>query len=195
MAAWRAFQEASDPDHNYDGDVLQTVVAQSQAVDQPIHAVQVAALNTGVTPTTVVNGQTSIVRAITTKNLTNSQPDYSVLDVGFVSSPDFALLDLKFTWGPWAKANPRLRGPLAPGEKKPASGVGYPDLWNGKVNTRLLLMETGAVPGSCPPIVEEVEANPPVTNLDPTAVGRLMTGIIFNTMPGTHQVGVNIQGV
>lgn len=193
--AWRAFQETSDPDHNYDGDVLPTVAVQSQPADQPIHSVQVAMLNEGITPTFPVNQQTTIVRAITTKNLTNSQPDYSVLDVGFVSSPDFALMDLKATWGPWAKANPRLRGPLAPGEKKPASGVGYPDLWNSKVNTRLLLMEQGAVPGTCPPIVEEVEQNPPITDLDPTAVGRLMTAVIFNTMPGTHQVGVSIQGV
>lgn len=195
MGAWRAFQEASDPDHNYDDDVLTTVAIQSQPADQPIHAVQVAALNTGVTPTHVLNGQTAIVRAITTKNMTNNQPDYSVLDVGFVSSPDFALMDLKATWGPWAKANPRLRGNLQPGEKKPVSGVGYPDLWNSKVNTRLLLMEVGSVPGTCPPIVEEVEQNPPITDLDPTAVGRLMTAVIFNTMPGTHQVGVSIQGV
>lgn len=193
--AWRAFNEATDPDHNYDGDALATVTPQAFQADQPIHSVQVAMLNTGLTPTTVENQATVIVRAITTKCLTNSQPDYSVLDVGFVSSPDFGLMDLKATWAPWAKANPRLRANLQPGEKKPVSGVGYPDLWNSKVNTRLLLMENAQVPGTCPPIITDVEGNPPITDLDPTAVGRLMTAVTWNTMPGTHQVGVSINGV
>lgn len=195
MGANRAFEEVSDPDKNYDGYVLSTVTPQSQPIDVPIHSVLVSLLNVGVTPLTTVGGQVQVVRAITTKCLTNSQPDYSTLDVGFAVVPDFVLMYLKGVWQTFQKGNSRVRGPLASGEKQPASGVAYPDLWNSQVTATLMQMETGDVPGTCAPIVFNVENMLPTTNLDPTAVGRLMTACPVDVMPDLHQLGISVQQV
>lgn len=195
MAASRAFQEVSDPDFNYDGYVLSTVTAQSQPLDIPIHSVLVSLLNTGVTPLTTIGGQVQVVRAITTKCLTNAQPDYSTLDVGFAVVPDFVLMYMKGVWSTFQKSNSRVRGPLASGEKQPASGVAYPDLWNSSVTAALMQMDLGLVPGTCAPILFNVENMLPVSDLDPTSVGRLMTACPVDVMPDLHQLGISVQQV
>ena len=133
--------------------------------------------------------------AITSHCLNGSNPDYSTLDVGFAVVPDFVLMYMRGVWAGWQQANVRLRGPLAQGEPKPPSGVGYPDLWNSTVTSNLMLMEQGTIPGTCPPILYDVENFLPITDLDPTTVGRLMTACPVNVMPDTHQVGVSVQQV
>ena len=195
MAADRAFEEVSDPNKNYDGYYMNTIAPQSQPLDVPLHSQQVTMLNVGITPLWTVNQQALVVRGITTKSLTNNQPDYSTLDIGFAVVPDFVLTNLRFAWTTFQANNSRVRGPLASGEKIPPTGVAYPALWNSVVQARLLDMENGNIPGTCAPIIFGVEALPPTTNLDPTAVGRLMSAVPVNVMADLHQVGISVQQI
>ncbi len=195
MAADRAFQEAIDPNYNFDDYPIAQIVPQSQPADFPLHSQLVTMLNAGVTPLLSSTGQTTVCRSITTKCLTNSQPDYSTLDTGTAVTPDFVLVWMKSVWVIFQQANRRVRGPLQTGEKQPRSGVAYPALWNGKVTSNMLAMSRGDIPGDCPPILDPTltAANPPVTDLDALASGRLMTSAPCYAMQNLHQLGLNVQ--
>jgi len=195
FAADRAFQEAIDPNFNFDYWAMPAVVPQSQRADWPLHSQKVAMLNAGVTPIDSSTGTAEIVRAITTKCLTNGQPDYSTLDIGFAVVPDFVLYTLKGVWQVFQQANERVRGPLATGEKAPRSGVAYPALWNGRVQATLARMGTGDLPAGVPPILDgpQTALLPAITDLDPTETGRLMTNAPVVVMANLHQLGLNVQ--
>jgi phage tail sheath gpL-like len=196
FAADRAFWEVIDPNKNWDGFVLPNAAPQSQVADQPVHATKVAALNEGVTICTTVNNQVEIVRGITTKSLTNSQPDYSTLDLGFAVTPDFVLFDLKGVWNQFSNpvtGNSRLQDNPPPGAPKLPSGVADPSLWNSTITAELLRMQSGQIPGTCDPILVNVENNLPISALDTTTVGRLMSAVPVDVMPNLHQVGVSVQ--
>lgn len=194
MACERAFHEVADPNFNYDGFVLTSCAPQTQPLDCPLHSQQVAMLNVGVTPLTTVAQQTQVVRSITTKSLTSGQPDYSVLDTGYAVVPYFMLQQLRVAWIGYQKANPRLEPnpDLAAGERQAQSGVATPNGWNAVVTRIFMEAEDGELPGTCPPILFNVENFPPQSSLDPTTAGRLLTIAPCYPTANTHQLAISV---
>ncbi|HSY22315.1 MAG TPA: hypothetical protein VK841_09385 [Polyangiaceae bacterium] len=192
VAGARALKEVSDPNASYDGAVIPTIMPQSQTTDIPLHSQLVALLNNSVTPLTTQGGQVQIVRSITTKSLTNSAPDYSTLDTGMATTPDFVLDQLSIVWSS-SYANPVTGNtrvepdPLQnSGETTPPPGVAYPRTWTATVQGQLQAMELGRFPGTCPPILYNVENDPPSTTFD--AVNkRLLTIVPCWPTPALHQ--------
>lgn len=199
MGAQRAFYEVIDPDKSYDGplqpgSILPTVAPQSQPPDTPNHAQQVAMLNGGVTPLNTQSGQCFVVRSITTKSQTGGQPDYSVLDTGFAVVPDFVLQYLRTLWITFQQNNSRLvpNPNFAAGDRQPPAGVAYPNLWAAQVQGALTDMQSGLIPGTCPPILYNVAANPPQCTLDPSTSGRLLCAAPVFPTPGLHQLAIAV---
>lgn len=194
FAAVRTANEASDPDHAYDGYVLPAVAPQSQRQDWPQHATLVAALNNGVTPvSTNPSKQAFLVRSITSHSLNGTIPDYSCLDTSEAVVADFCLVSLLLYWtNVFLPANPRC-GPDLPGnEPTYASGVGYPSLWASVATAVLIDFENGNVGGATiPPILTAVEQNVVVAGWDPLAE-RIMSAVTVHPMANQHQIGVSV---
>ena len=195
MAAYRANAEATDPDAAYDGLVLSTVATQAVPADWATVALQVSLLNNSVTPLVTIGTQTQVVRSITTHSLLSANPDYSTLDTGMAVVPDFVLTQLRITYtqpGGFKANNPRVRGPLISPEAIPPGGVAYPDLWNSTINGQLLAMQAGTFPPGVPPILYNVDNNPPTTAWD-VVNKRMLSAVPVFPMPTDHQVLISVQ--
>ena len=135
MAATRCGFEQNDPDASFDGMILKGIRGQRAKADIPSHPQQVALLNNGVTPvTTDLNGNAVVVRAITSRSLNGTIPDYRLLDTSQQTVPDFVLTDLMLLWTTeYLPANPRVQNDPPNANVLPA-GVATPLGWQRKVN-------------------------------------------------------------
>lgn len=197
FAALRAVTEQSDPNHSYSGEEVSVAAPHTLSADSPQRSTQVAALKTGVTPLKTENGVVSVVRSITTRCLSGSNPDYNTLDTGTAYVPDFVRYALGLRWFEFKKVNPDVADDPAPEEPPRASGVATPTSWNAAMFQ--LLKELEGAPGvplysglARGQIVDvDLPANKPSTRYD-RAAKRLMSACPVVPAPKNEQVGVTV---
>jgi len=135
-ATLRAAVEQTTPVGDFDGAELLGIAPQLDA-DLLTDAEMDLLLNAGVTPVDTVNGTARIVRGITSYCLNGAAQDERCLDWGDPTMPQYATIDLKLMYETeFRPANPIVRPDPAPEDPEPTAGIGYPRLWNSKVQTK-----------------------------------------------------------
>lgn len=133
-AATRAAVEAVKYNPDYNGYVCSAWIApQRFASDVWLSSEANALLNAGATPLTTINGVVSCTRAVTTYCLNGATQDTRCLDIAQAVVPDqFALALTNLYWTSFRKDNPYVQDnpDRANGAPEPASGIGYPQLWD-----------------------------------------------------------------
>jgi hypothetical protein len=154
---------------------------------RPNAATQQSALDNGVSVCTTTDaGELVTVRAITSRSLNGSEPDYKTLDVGQATTADYTRDRLKFVYiTEWRVANEYVQDNPAEGEPQPKAGIGTPRLWDSRVMEELLRMESESIIGA-------VRQNPPQSDWNDTAK-RIMTVVDVYPLPTNHQIGVNVR--
>ncbi len=138
VAAQRSVLEQTNPITDWDAFRLPYLAAQAFEDDIPSDTEQDECLNAGVTPLTTLDATVQIVRMVTSYCVSNAVQDERCLDIGDIVMTDYATLDIKLMYETeFRPSNPVVRADPAPEEEPPASGIGYPKLWNAKVSERL----------------------------------------------------------
>ena len=193
-AAVRLAAEQVYPNANMDDVLLPGVVASPASTMLPSKATQESALGVGITPLYVAtDGSVYIARAITTKSLNGSTPDYRVLDVAQVTVSDYVRETLNLVWTTEVKPNnPVIRDNPDTDEDLPPPGVITPDRWNAVAIRELKALERGD--GFVAPVVSDVDDNLPVSTYDSVAK-RIMSAV--NVVPAAqhHSIGVSVRQV
>jgi phage tail sheath gpL-like len=191
MAAARLSKEQTNPNSNFDNYVLTGVRGQANRNKWASEASQVSALDNSVTPLlSHADGSVTVVRAITTKSLTSSNPDYRTLDVGYAVTPDAVRDDLSLQWTTvFAPANPAVRDDPADEEPEPPAGVATPSRWNGFVTNRAKAEWAAKLW-----ILPVTDATAPESEYNNTAK-RIMSVVPVITHPLQHQIGVSVREV
>ncbi|MEQ8721039.1 MAG: phage tail sheath subtilisin-like domain-containing protein [Sandaracinaceae bacterium] len=95
QAARRASREGADVAANLNGEALPGILPPESSADYPNGTAIASALNNGITPLEVAQGEVRIVRSITTRSQDAAgNPSYAVLDSHKVTVPDFIADDL-----------------------------------------------------------------------------------------------------
>ncbi len=185
MAGYRAMREGSQPNQNYDGVVLKGLRGQFRKSDWPSRAEQQSALDNGITPlTTNSAGETIVIRAVTTRSLDGSLPDYRTLDVSEAVVPDAVRLDAGALWlTEYREANP-YNAPDPSGGRAAPAGVATPTGWVTRYTQRLRELEEALW-------ITQVTENP--MRAEWNNVGkRIMSAIPVVPLPINHQIGVQV---
>jgi phage tail sheath gpL-like len=187
FAARRTAVEQSDPGASYDGYVLPGVAPQSQQADWASYPTLVSALDNSLTPvTTNANGQSYVVRSITTKSLTSGAPDYRTLDTSQAVVPDYVRTVVRLFWETVFKvSNPKVFSDPADGERDRPAGVATPSRWNQSIKKILLDLQDQL-------IISDVANNAPVSEYNSTAK-RIMSIIPVIPTPSNHSTGVSVR--
>jgi len=182
-AAYRAMMEATNPNRNLDGHVVPGCKGAPLAASRPSTPVQQAALDNGVSVcTTNEAGEIVTIRAITTRSLNGSEPDYKTLDVGQATTADYWRDRMKFIWiTEYLVANEYVQDNPADGDPTPPAGIGFPRHWNSRVFEELIRMQDER-------ILTAVRQFPPVSEWNATAK-RIMTSSDIFPLPTQHQLG------
>lgn len=185
--AHRASTEGENPNPNYDALEIEAATPQSQPADRPSHATLKSALNQGVTPlVTTTDGRVVVSRAIVTRSLNGSSPDYRCLDVGDAKVPDRVRQECAALWGEFVQQNPYVGPEPSTDDRTPRSGVAYPSLWASSIMSEVLL------PAEAANWIEDPTENPPVVEYDRSAK-RLMSAVPVVVRALNHQVGVSVR--
>ena len=198
--AYRAMIEQTNPNPNYDGLVLSTVAPQSQVADWPALPTLISAINNSVTPLGSQNGdgQSHVVRAITTKSLTGGSADYSTLDTGQRTVPDFVFKDAKVYYLTYIQpGNPVCQDDPPPGQRQPISGIMTPSRVASLLAAKLVDYSLGIISGTSQSVVPFV-LNPlpgDVTGTWDPVAQRPMIAENVRVMPLFHQLGVSVRQV
>lgn len=189
-AVWgaiRATTEGENPNPNYDDVQLPGVAPQSQKADIAQHATLKSALNTGVTPLkTRSDGSVVMCRAIVTRSLNGSAPDYRTLDVGDAKVPDRIRQEIAAVWAEQKAANPYVGPDTSADEPNAPAGVLTPALWSAVVIAEVLQVAEAAN------WITDVAGNPPIATYDASAK-RIMTAVPVVVRPTNHQMGVSVR--
>lgn len=182
-AAYRASREQPNPNQGYDGHVIPGVVGQRFTSSRPNVATQQSALDNGVSVcTTNDEGEAITVRAITTRSLNGSDPDYKTLDTAAAVVPDYVRDRLRFVWSTeFVRENPWVQDDPGDGDPTPPAQVAFPRLWNSRVQEELVAMQTER-------IITAVAANPPASEFNSVAK-RIMSSVDVYPLPIQHQIG------
>ncbi len=164
---------------------------QSQKADWPSYATQVSALDNSITPiATTETGDAYIVRAITTKSLTGSTPDYRTLDVSQAVVPDYVRTALKFYWlTVFHPANPKVASDPATGERDRPAGVATPRRWNQAATDAVLLLLESQL------IISDVDQNPMYSEYQAGSAKRIMSVVPVVPAANDHAIGVSVRQV
>lgn len=189
VAAARLAKEQSNPNSNFDGYPLTGIRAQRSRAKWASESNQVSALDNGVTPLlSQSDGAVTIARAITTKSLTSSNPDYRTLDVGFATTPDEVRDDLALQWATvFLPANPAVRDDPASEEPDPPAGVATPKRWTSFVENRretVYAANLWTLPVTTATLTESEYNN---------TAKRIMSKVPVLTHPLQHQIGVSVR--
>jgi phage tail sheath gpL-like len=188
MAAERAVNEVVQPNSGYDGRVLKGIRGQRMpGYWVKSYAAKQAALDVGVTPLeSQPDGSVTVVRAITTRCLDGSTPDYRTLDTAESIVPDRVRERLALFWtSSFVVANPYVRPDPGPNEADPPSGVAYPSLWNREVFGILKDCEAERW-------ITLTDSNQPSSEFNSVAK-RIMTAAPVVPLPLQHQVGISVR--
>lgn len=186
-AAYRASLESPNPNQGYDGHAIPGVRGQRFAASRPNVSTQQSALDNGVSVvTTNDEGEAITVRAITTRSLNGSDPDYKTLDTAAAIVPDYTRERLRFVWAtefvvenPWVQDDPGDSDPTPPAQ------VAFPRLWNSRVLEELRAMERER-------IIASVSDNLPASEFNAVAK-RIMSSVDVYPLPIQHQLGMVVR--
>lgn len=190
MAAKRAAREGTTPNAGYDGEKLVGIRAQKYRADWASRTTQQSALDNSVTPlTTNENGDVVVIRAITTRSLDGSTPDYRTLDTAEAVVPDYVRDRLKLVWNDFKLANPYVAPDPVAGEKPRAAGIATPTSWKKRVHIELQKMEQELI------LTQTLlEANAPQASYN-VAAKRIMLAAPVVPLPLHHATGVSVRQV
>jgi phage tail sheath gpL-like len=193
-AAIRAVTEGSNPKPNYSQTttrVRRHLAPRATVADaaEPNHAKLKALLNAGVSPLRTVDGVKVMVRAITSKSLTNGSPDYTTLDVGETTVPMRAAREIAALWAGFSEENPDAGpDPNVDGGEQPApAGVATPSGWKGEILPLLHQFERNRW-------IHLVNENPPIVEWDADAK-RIMSATPVVVRPLNLQLGNEVRQV
>ena len=186
MAALRLDLERDNPNSRFDGLELVGIAPGRYQANQPSYATKQSALENSVTPIETVDGKAVVVRAITTKSLLGSSPDYRTYDVPEAVVPDFVREDLALDWTTeFNVANPYVRADAAAEEPEPPGGVATPSRWNARVTEKMLGYQALNY-------VTAVELNPPQSEYNTTAK-RIDSAVPVIVLPHQHSIGISVR--
>jgi phage tail sheath gpL-like len=186
IAAYRSTVEGAQPNYNYDDVPLPGAAPHYRDADVPSRATLKTALNAGITPYKTVNGELQIVRAICSRSLNGSTPDYRTLDLGDVSVPIRIRKELVSDYQQLKTENP-YAGPDTSTTDAPPEGTFTPNLWKNHAYARLKLWE-----GPDFNWVQEVDDFPPEAEWDEDAE-RVMSVIDTVVKSQNHQLGLIVR--
>jgi phage tail sheath gpL-like len=197
VAAAACALEQIDPaaSSQYNGYVLTGIAPQTQDADRWLMSQQDTLLNNGVTPiTTNDNGESVIVRSITTKCLTSGVPDYRTLGTERARAPDFIRRQIQLQAISFMEQNPRVQDDPPQGARPPNPGIAFPKLWADVLKKLALDLEAGAanVVSSGLPVITDVANNMPFAQFDPIA-SRIMFVFPAEIANGNHQMGGQVR--
>lgn len=193
MGALRSVTEAApvsefgNPNARYDNVELPHTPGHFRKEYTPGRSVTDASLNGGVTPIVTVNGTARVCRAITTRSLNGSAPDYRTLDTGDAVVPQRIREDIDNLWtNEHAPNNPHV-GPDLPDGQLPPEGVSTPSLWGSEIRGRLAAAEDAN-------LIMEVDENQPAVVYNKT-LKALVSNIPTIVRPINHQTATVIRQV
>jgi phage tail sheath gpL-like len=184
-AAYFSITEGADPNHNYDDDVLFGAAPHFSTADNPNRATLKTSLNNSLTPLITVDGKLTFVRAICSRSLNGSTPDYRTYDRGDVAVALRVRKELVSLANQLRVENPYV-GPNLAADLPPA-GTLTPGLWESRVSA---LLQTWAGPDFN--WLEQVESFPPKAEYD-TTNGRIMSVVPTIAKTQFHQIGIVVR--
>jgi phage tail sheath gpL-like len=192
---------SSDAAYNFDGISIPAAIAQRTPADQPINSELASALNNGISPIKVLgDGATCVLaRAITTKCLAGSTPDYRVLDVHKVDAVDAVADQLETDFATFAANNPKLAADVAVGVMPPP-GVATPSTikdWAYGVTKRFDAEDAEGSAGAFGRYLTNVEANGANIVVEPDAIatGRANISIPCDVVELFHQGAIDVRQI
>lgn len=187
MAAERVVTESSQPNSGYDRLILKGVRAQRVKGDWATRTEQQAMLDAGVTPLkSLPSGEVEVVRAVTTRSLDGSTPDYRTLDTAEAVVPDAVRDHLRLFWTTvHLPANPYVKPDPVAGEADPPAGVTTPKRWNDDVKGQLRDLQDRLW-------LTQVELNAPQSEWN-SAGRRIMQAVPVVPLPLQHSIGVSVR--
>jgi hypothetical protein len=153
--------------------------------DNPNRATLKTALNNSLTPLVTVDGKLQFVRAICSRSLNGSTPDYRTYDRGDVAVALRVRKEALVLAAQMRAENPYAGPDIS--EELPPEGTLTPGLWKSSV---FALMQRWEGPEYN--WLEQVEANPPEATWDSTAK-RIMSVIPTIAKTQNHQIGVIVR--
>lgn len=183
LAALYSITDGGQPNTRYDGVILNGQPPHFALSDAPNRATLKAALNASLTPITTVDSKGVIVRAINSRSLNGSTPDYRTLDHGDTTVAIRIRKELVVAFAEAVLDNP-YSGPDIPGEA-PTEGTLTPGLWNSVAYDVMKLAEKNNW-------VQDVDAKPPQSVWDPVGK-RVMSTIPCIAKLQAHQGGVVVR--
>lgn len=185
VAALFSITDGAQPNTNYDDVVIPGAAPHKVDGDIPNRATLKSALNNSLTPLVTVDGKLQFVRAICSRSLSGSTPDYRTYDHGDVAVPIRVRKELVALGQQLKAANP-FDGPDVE-EGLPPIGTFTPKLWDSRVNA---LLEEWA--SSNFNWLQDVAANPSQSVWDPDAK-RVMSLVPTIAKHQFHQLGILVR--
>lgn len=185
MAALFSITDGGQPNTNYDEVVLPGAAPHFAEGDNPNRSTLNSALNNSLMPLITVNGELQIVRAICSRSLNGSTPDYRTYDHGDVAVA-IRVRKEAVALGQALKAGNPYDGPDVE-EGLPPPGTFTPRFWESQVNA--LLEEWASERNNW---LQDVESNPCVAVWDPVAK-RTMSVIPTIAKHHFHQLGILVR--
>jgi phage tail sheath gpL-like len=192
FAALRSVTEAQDrtvlgnPNARYKDTKLPGILGYFSTADKPTRAELKVMLNSGLTPISDKNGEAVVVRAITTRCLNGSTPDYRVLDVGQAVTPQRVREHFDLKWETIHSVANEYVGPDKPGGEQAPEGMSTPKTWGAEILIDLREFERAN-------LITDVDNNLPTVEY--SAAKRLMSDIPVSVAPLNYQTGTLIRQV
>jgi phage tail sheath gpL-like len=186
LAAFFSTIEGAQPNFNYDDYVVPGAAPQYKPSDVAGHSTLKSALNNSVSPLTTKDGRLTIVRAICSRSLNGSTPDYRTYDRGDVMVPIRCRKELVALGDRMRAANP-YAGPDLPDGQLPPVGTLTPNLWKSAVQSFLLEHEKAQFNW-----LEQVASHPAEAEWDNTSK-RIMSVVPTIAKTQNHQIGVIVR--
>lgn len=184
LAALFSSVEGAQPNTNYDNYPIPGAAPHKRDADSPNRSSRKSALNNSLMPLVTINGVKCIRRAINSRSLVGTTPNYNTLDRADTIVAIRVRKDLTALGGEMKAARP-YSGPDVE-EGLPEGDVFTPRVWESKVNAYLLEHASPRYNW-----LQDVEANPCVAIWDPVGK-RVMSEIPTIKKDQFHQLGMNI---
>jgi phage tail sheath gpL-like len=184
-AAFFSVTEGADPNHNYDDNILPGAAPHYKLSDNPNRATLKTALNSSLTPLVTVDGKLQFVRAICSRSLSGSTPDYRTYDRGDVAVALRVRKEALVLAAQMRAENPYAGPDIS--EELPPAGTLTPGLWRSAIFALMQIWE-----GPEYNWLEQVAANPPEATWD-SVPKRIMSVIPTIAKTQNHQIGVIVR--
>lgn len=184
IAALFCSLEGAQPNTNYDNYPIPGAAPHHSVGDSPNRSSRKSALNNSLMPLVTINGVKCIRRAINSRSLVGTTPNYNTLDRGDTIVAIRVRKEL-VALGTEMKAARPYDGP-DPEEGLPEGDVFTPRIWESAVNAKLQLWASKEYNW-----LQDVEANPCVAIWDPVGK-RTMSEVPTIAKHQFHQLGINV---